>query len=436
LNTKRPTLSVVIPTLNEASCLTALLGDLRDLGQMLSIEVVLADGGSRDGTLAIAEQWGARSISCRQGRGSQLISGADATSGSWFLFLHADSRVDADACAEIARFVSDGPSGAFAYLQFALAGSRSVYRLIEAGQRWRERLFGLVYGDQGLLLRRELYEEVGGYPDWPIMEDVGIVDRLKRVAQRIPLEAVITTSARRYTRGFPLATAARNSLLVTLFRAGVDPSWLSRWYRPQRSGNRTVIVFAKAPLPGRVKTRLAADVGSNEAVRIYRRMGRNSVDSLRGGPFRLIVYVASADEESMREVQNWLDPRGLEFRTQSTGDLGDRMAQAVREGLVDADSVCIVGTDIPDLDRATVLKAFSALEEADAVLGPATDGGYYLVALDDEHPLLFEDIPWSTREVLDSTLERAGRAGLSVSLLDPMTDVDRLADVPEDLMAR
>jgi rSAM/selenodomain-associated transferase 1 len=138
----------------------------------------------------------------------------------------------------------------------------------------------------------------------------------------------------------------------------------------------------------------------------------------------------------MREVQNWLDPRGLEFRTQSTGDLGDRMAQAVREGLVDADSVCIVGTDIPDLDRATVLKAFSALEEADAVLGPATDGGYYLVALDDEHPLLFEDIPWSTREVLDSTLERAGRAGLSVSLLDPMTDVDRLADVPEDLMAR
>jgi glycosyltransferase A (GT-A) superfamily protein (DUF2064 family) len=106
------------------------------------------------------------------------------------------------------------------------------------------------------------------------------------------------------------------------------------------------------------------------------------------------------------------------------------MSAAVRETLQDAACVVVVGTDIPGLDAGTIRKAAQALEDADVVIGPATDGGYYLIGLNESRPELFEGIPWSTSEVLADTTRAAERAHLRVSLLEPKTDVDTLPDVP------
>jgi rSAM/selenodomain-associated transferase 1 len=181
-----------------------------------------------------------------------------------------------------------------------------------------------------------------------------------------------------------------------------------------------------------VKTRLAADVGDAEAVRIYRHLGRRVVDAVRGGAYHLRVCFTPAD--AARELQAWLGDHEMELRPQADGDLGRKMDQAFREAFEDgADAVCLVGTDAPGVDRALVERAFRALEEHDVVIGPTEDGGYYLLGLNGPRPELFRDIPWSTDRVLALTRERILRAGLDLHLLPVLPDVDTLADLPLEL---
>jgi rSAM/selenodomain-associated transferase 2/rSAM/selenodomain-associated transferase 1 len=433
-------LSVVLPVLNEEQRLPALLKEL----QGLAAEVVVVDGGSTDATAAIAERCGARLVRTAPGRGTQLRAGADAARSEWLFFLHADCRVTAAVRAALGEFLSRAQSDEYAHFRFALEGQGPFLRFIEFGQALREWMFGLPYGDQGLLVSRTLYDAVSGYPDWPLMEDVGILDRLRRRGRRIALPTRLETSARRYQTEGRIRGWLRNLALMTLFRCGASPDRLVRWYDAPRSGReaeqdtqeaRAIVIFAKAPVPGRVKTRLAADVGAKEATRIYRRLGRETADALRDAPGRLIVYVDPPEEDAVATVAEWLGSDGLEFRLQSSGDLGTRLSEAVEECLVDNEMVCIVGSDIPGIESGTVQAAFDALGENDLALGPATDGGYYLIAMRTRNPDVFSGIPWSTPDVLETTLERASALDLRVALLGPKTDVDTIADVPEALLA-
>jgi rSAM/selenodomain-associated transferase 2/rSAM/selenodomain-associated transferase 1 len=437
--TAGPSLSVVIPTLNEEERLPTLLTELG----VFADEVIVVDGGSTDGTEKAAKRASVHFLETRPGRGEQLRAGADAAGSEWLFFVHADCRVGPDVTEAIREFLSDARSDDFAHFRFGLEGSGSFHGVIEFGQRLREKLLGLPYGDQGLIVSRELYAAVSGYPDWPLMEDVGILDRLRRKGRRVALSPRLKTSPRRYEEAGALRGWLRNIALMTLFRLGVSPARLVRWYAP-RSGSpvfrdaatlRTVVLFAKAPVPGYVKTRLAAEVGPHEATRIYRTLGRDTADALRAGAGRLIAYVDPPDAGTIVAVADWLGRDGIEFRLQSEGDLGERMSLAARECLDESDAVCIVGSDIPGLGADSVDAAFRALENHDVVLGPATDGGYYLIAIRETNPGLFDEIPWSTADVLTATLERASALGLSVSLLEPKTDVDTLADVPAALLA-
>lgn len=431
------TLTVVVPTLDEAECLPDLLDDLEPLGA----DIVVVDGGSSDGTAAVAREGGARVVSTSPGRGRQLQAGAEAASGDWLFFVHADCRFDGDAVTALRDFLATAHDDDFGHFRFELDGDGWIHRFIELGQGLRERGFGLVYGDQGLIVSRSLHDRVSGHPVWPVMEDVGMIQRLERHGRRVALPATLLASARRYDEEGGLRRWARNVALMVAFHLGVPPRRLASWYRPRRyappapRASRIVGLFAKVPEPGRVKTRLAADVGDERAARIYRALGRATVNGLRGGRYRTIVYVEPPDRDAIDSVRAWLGSEDVEYRPQPPGDLGERMSEALDDCLAEANEALLVGTDVPDIDRETAEAGFAALGDHDVVIGPATDGGYYLVGVTRSRPTLFRDIAWSTDCVLEQTLARAARMGLSVALLPAKTDVDTVDDLPAELSA-
>ena len=443
-----PTLAVVIPTLNEATRLPFLLSDLEALS--VPAEIVVADGGSTDGTRTGVERAGARLVTAPRGRASQLQAGAHASHAPWLLFLHADTRIGEHAVRALEVFLAHANGGDAAYFGISFEGDDWFWRFLEFGQRLRERMYGLVYGDQGLIVSRHAFNAVGGFPPWPLMEDVGLFDRLKRHGVRPRrLDARILTSPRRYETEGRWFGWLRNASLIALYRLGVSPERLARAYRPHAPAalrapstrtlttmppdpahtapRDTLIVFAKAPRPGRVKTRLAHDVGHKEAAEIYASLGRAVIDGVREGPYRIVVRFDPPGAED--EMRSWLGSDGLAFLPQHPGDLGARMSAALEHAFRDSERVCIVGTDVPDLNRGVVRKAFEALSQADICLGPALDGGYYLIALRRPHPALFTDIRWSTDTVLSATVERIRAAGLTHALLPALRDIDTIADL-------
>lgn len=193
----------------------------------------------------------------------------------------------------------------------------------------------------------------------------------------------------------------------------------------------TVLVFVRAPRRGEVKTRLAADVGPDAALQLYRRMAEHSVARAReveGATVR--VHYTPADAGA--EVAAWLGNEP-EYRAQSVGDLGERMRSAVVAAFADGfGRVVIVGSDLPGLTTQILRAAFAELEAHDAVLGPARDGGYYLLGLRRMLPGIFREIPWSTDRVLALTLERLRERGIRPALLPVLGDVDTIEDLPPE----
>jgi rSAM/selenodomain-associated transferase 1 len=189
-----------------------------------------------------------------------------------------------------------------------------------------------------------------------------------------------------------------------------------------------LLVFVKAPRPGAVKTRLAAVLGDEAAAGLYRVLAEEEIrrTAPRSGEYeRVLVFTP---EDARAEVEAWLPGESLE--SQQGADLGERMSRAFASAFAaGARRVAIVGTDVPSCGREHVAEAFRSLDAHDVVLGPAHDGGYYLVALDRPRPALFQSIPWSTASVLPATAERAGALGLGVRMLDPLRDIDTIADL-------
>jgi rSAM/selenodomain-associated transferase 2 len=223
-------IGVVIPTLNEAEFLPALLADLRRV--VVPLDIVIADGGSTDGTLAAASAAGVRTVVAPCGRAGQMNAGARAANGGWLLFLHADSRLPAPARRALLTAVVDEPELQAAVFRFAIDLPPGWKRFIEFGQALRQRLYGLAYGDQGLLVRRELFEMVGGYPDLPLLEDVVTLSALRRRARVRILPASVLTSGRRYRRDGVARTWVRHTAIIFSYYLGVPPHRLARWRGP------------------------------------------------------------------------------------------------------------------------------------------------------------------------------------------------------------
>jgi rSAM/selenodomain-associated transferase 2 len=219
-------LAVVIPTLDEAEQVAAAVQSASGPG----VEVIVVDGGSRDGTRERAAAAGARVIGIdgAPGRARQLGVGARDSGGDVLLFLHADTRLPPGFAAAVEEALADENTvgGAF---RLRFDRRTAPLRVVEAGARLRAVLFGMVYGDQALFVRRSTLEALGGIRDVPIMEDLDLVSAMKRRGRvaLLPQEAV--TSARRYRATGPLRTALRHTLAALGWWIGIDRARLRHW---------------------------------------------------------------------------------------------------------------------------------------------------------------------------------------------------------------
>ena len=189
--------------------------------------------------------------------------------------------------------------------------------------------------------------------------------------------------------------------------------------------DQQVAVFARVPLEGRVKTRLAHEVGASEALRVYRQLLESTLSRLEPLNCPLQLY---ADGPGLEDMARQFDMNAM---VQQGAGLGMRMANTFDELLQESYAAAIVGVDIPLLDAEYVTDAFEVLADSDVdvVLGPTEDGGYCLIAMNQFHRALFEDISWGTSEVCAQTMARASARGLGLKCARTLWDVDRLSDL-------
>lgn len=223
---------VVIPTLNEERYLPRLLEDLQWVS--LPLEVTVVDGGSSDATVALARAGGAAVVTAPTGRASQMNLGARRARGEWLCFLHADVRLPAQARDDLVR-VAVGTGAEAAVWRLAIDGPGWWLRVVEYGALIRDRVGGFPYGDQGMLVRRPLFERLGGFPDVPVMEDVAFARTVRRATALRRLPSPVLVSARRWEAEGPYRTWLRNSALLGAYLLGAPAHRLARWYPPHRT---------------------------------------------------------------------------------------------------------------------------------------------------------------------------------------------------------
>ncbi len=191
-----------------------------------------------------------------------------------------------------------------------------------------------------------------------------------------------------------------------------------------------IIIFAKAPLPGRVKTRLIPMLGDEGAAALAARMLVRTLEEALASEVGPVELCGDPDPDH-RDWDPHLRPfrSGLQTSAQGEGDLGERLARATRRAIDGGEKVMLIGSDCPALDRERLVEAEKLLAEADAVIHPARDGGYVLLGLSRYDPSLFEDSAWSTSIVAETTIERMRALGWSVRVAATLQDVDEPADL-------
>jgi len=227
-------ISVIIPTLNEARYLADTLAAARTESD---VEVIVVDGGSADGTAEVARSCGAEVLAASRGKASQMNAGAEAASGDVLLFLHADTRLPKGYAPHIRRALEQ-PGAVAGAFQFSVDGPSRSLRLIERLVNWRSRRMQMPYGDQGIFVRADLFRELGGYPDMPIMEDFELMRRLKRRGRIAIAPAPALTSGRRWLTLGVFRTTLINQLMIAAYLVGIPPARLARWYYRDRAMRR------------------------------------------------------------------------------------------------------------------------------------------------------------------------------------------------------
>ena len=419
-----PIVSVIIPVWNDEDALARAVQRLQPAPTVEIIVSCVLGEDSRYGQLRHRHP-GIRWVPAPRGRGVQMNAGAAIARGRWLVFLHADSDLPDDWMDVIAEADTRGyVAGAFA---FGLDSGDWRARVIELGVRLRVWIFGLPYGDQALFVRRCTFDRLSGYRDLPLMEDVDFVRRVKRIGRFLNSGSVVTTAARRWQQEGWMRRSLHNMLMAAAFLRGASPSSLAqRYYRRYPAA---VVIMARAPWT-RGKTRLSVAPDEPNHTELKHALFLDTVDAMTSvAAIEHAVACEPADEcERMRTL---IGP-AIDVIAQRGDDLGQRMAHVFEDMFrLGLESVVVIGSDLPDLPSRLVREAVGALQGGTdlAVLGPASDGGYYLIGLNRPHPQLFDCIDWSTPRVLAQTREAAKAQALPVVLLDQWSDIDGAADL-------
>ncbi len=227
-------ISIIIPTLNEAGGIAAVLARLQRMRP--GAEIIVADGGSEDATADCARPLADRVLEAPRGRARQMNAGAAAARGDVLLFLHADTILpeDAPSAIGVALERSGRQWGRF---DATIAGRDALLAVVSLMMNARSRMSGIATGDQAMFVRRAAFESVGGFPDIPLMEDVALSQRLKLLSPPACLRQRVITSARRWERDGVLRTIVLMWRLRFAYAMGVDPRRLARRYDPERTSS-------------------------------------------------------------------------------------------------------------------------------------------------------------------------------------------------------
>ncbi len=227
-----PLLSIIIPSLNESD---TICNTVKSALRGSNVEVIVCDGGSRDGTPALAEEAGARVlISPKRGRGHQLNMGALCAKGEILLFLHADTLLPAGFDSLIRDAVNkyEADGGAF---QLSIDGNGLGFRIVEAMANIRSKWWRMPYGDQAFFIKRPVFRRLGGYKEIPFMEDFDFIRRFRKEQRLVILSAKIVTSGRRWRNHGLLKTTILNQLIIAAYLCGVSPQRLAGIYYGTKS---------------------------------------------------------------------------------------------------------------------------------------------------------------------------------------------------------
>ena len=423
--TARLRVGVVIPARNEAEGLRHVLAELP---REVADEVIVVDNGSTDATAAVAAAAGARVVDEPvPGYGRACLAGIAALPPAvdTVVFLDADHADDPQELPTLLEPIARGEADLVIGSRCARAERGSLTPQQRAGNalacallRWG---FGVRCTDLGPFraIRRAALERLD-------MRDLtyGWTVEMQAKAAKAGLRMVEVAVGYRPRIGrskisgtLKGAALAGITILATIVRIALEPA----------APRRRLLIFLKDPEPGQVKTRLAASIGADEASRAYRACVETTLARLRPLRQEAVLYVEPPD--AIGKVDAWLGD-GWVLRPQRGRTLGERLARATAEAFADgAARVAVVGTDSPWIAPADIEDAFRALERADVAVGPAEDGGYYLIGLARPTPALFDGIAWSTPAVYAQTCARAAALGLRLAPLREGYDVDRVEDL-------
>jgi rSAM/selenodomain-associated transferase 2/rSAM/selenodomain-associated transferase 1 len=418
--------SVIIPTYNEENTIASCIHRVRQLEK--NAEIIVADGGSTDNTLAIAQELNVFICHSEKGRGRQYNLAASHASGDVLLFLHADTMLPENAFEFLCKYFSNSSVNVGTFrLSF------DVRHWLLDVYSWFTRFDSVFtrFGDQCIVVRKSFFDSIGGFSAWPIIEDVEFLSRARKREKIHSFPASVITSARRFLHNGIIRQQLRNAYYLLLYFLGVSPARIASLYSKKSvfKPDSALIIFARYPQSGVVKTRLASKLGKNWATQFYQSCAEHIFTEARKLPGNVAKYIFCAETTHLPEMRQWAGSSFC-YVAQTEGDLGEKMYHAFstifQHGIQKA---IIIGTDIPDLSADILNRSFKELTTYDTVIGPSSDGGYYLLGMKKLIPELFRNIPWSSEHVFEKTLREINKQNLTLAFLQELMDIDTADDV-------